>query len=391
VKTSGERAGALAGLGLAIVVAATPGRVDAQPSAQEELAEVEAVDSAPEPTPLVVEIVDLDETSIVEALGLRLPARLVLRPNDPRPDASIAYAIVRREPPRLRLTLILADGNAYDRDVADVPGQSARAAAGALVTLLHAVETGSVAPTRTDIAIPEPEPEPPPEPEPTPPEPEAEPTPAPPAPVTAPASAPPRAPPRVELGPTITPMLGVGVAPIGPAPVLIGAGGAVALDVRARSGAAASAEVRALGRTAAGLGLLRTRFAIGGGWVVRHRAFELPIIARVFIEPWWLRDAGANAPIRYGSVVAPRRPLLGAGLRLSPGLLIEPRRAGQPKIHVGGRVDVDGSFVPHDGLHSVEIAVEQAEGDVSAVRLGGLELGFGIDITFWFPVMRRPG
>ena len=341
------------------------------------------------PKPLVVDVVGLDDASVREALALRLGDRPLLGASDPRPDVPIAYAVVRSEPPRLRLTLILADGNAYDRDVDDVPGQSARAAAGALVTLLHAVETGSVEPTRTDVPIPEPvveepkpakEPEPPPPPPPPPPPKQPEPTPAPP---------PKPEPPILELGPTITPLVGLGLAPTGPAPALVGAGGSIALDMRARSGAAGTIEVRAIGRTAAGLGLVRTRFAIGGGYVLRRGAFELPILARVFVEPWWLRSNGANAPLVYGTTAASYRPLLGAGLRLSPGVLVEPRRVGQPSLHIGARIDVDGSFVPHDGAHSVRIAVEQPGGITHAARLGGLELGLGVDITFWFPVRRR--
>jgi hypothetical protein len=338
------------------------------------------------PKPLVVDVVGLDDASVREALALRLGDRPLLDANDPRPDVPIAYAIVRHEARQLRLTLILADGNAYDRDVDDVPGQSARAAAGALVTLLHAVETGSVEPTRTDVPIPEPVVETPkPEPAPAPPPaPKAEPPPPP-----KPPSKPKPEPPIVELGPTITPFVGLGIAPTGPAPALTGAGGSIALDVRARSGGAASIEVRAIGRTAAGLGLVRTRFALGGGYVLRRGAFELPILARVFVEPWWLRSNGANAPLVYGSSSASYLPLLGAGLRLSPGVLIEPRREGQPSIHVGARIDIDGSFVPHDGAHSVRIAVEQPGGITHAARLGGLELGLGLDITFWFPVRRR--
>jgi hypothetical protein len=334
----------------------------------------------------VVDVVGLDDASVMEALALRLGDRPLLDANDPRPDVPIAYAIVRHETHQMRLTLILADGNAYDRDVDDVPGQSARAAAGALVTLLHAVETGNVEPTRTDVPIPEPVVEAPtPEPAPpTPPAPKAEPPPPPPPPPK-----PKPEPPLVELGATITPLIGFGVAPTGPAPALIGAGGSIALDVRARSGGAATVEVRAIGRTAAALGLVRTRFALGGGYVLRRGAFELPILARVFVEPWWLRSNGANAPLVYRTTSASYLPLLGAGLRLSPGVLIEPRRDGRPSIHVGARIDIDGSFVPHDGAHSVRVAVEQPGGITQAARLGGLELGLGVDITFWFPVRRR--
>jgi hypothetical protein len=157
--------------------------------------------------------------------------------------------------------------------------------------------------------------------------------------------------------------------------------------VRMRSGAMAIVEARGLGRTSEGLGLARLRIAAGGGYAWRRGAFELPVAGLVSIEPWWLRRNGTAAPIERDGTSRSSRPLVGAGVRLSPGLFVSRKHPRAPSVRVGARAELSGAFVPDGGASTVEIGLDDgAGGRTAAARLGGLELWLGLDVAIWFPI-----
>ncbi len=339
--------------------------------------------------PILVDPSGLDELAFADELALRLPDRQLVDVDAPRPKGELIYTAVRREGERLQLTIVLPGGDAYDQAVDDVPGQSARVAAGGLVTLLDAIEAGRLAPSRTQVEIPEPAaPEPEPEPEPPPPEPEPEPPPPEPEPLPPePEPAPPE-PPRWQLGPRLAPGLVLGVAPRTDAPVLAAAGGAIGLSARHVRGGLIDAGLRITGRTSDGTAVVRARVAVGGGWAFRWQSFELPLVGAATIEPWWPRHGGDATGLRTGSAAVDRQPLLGALVAASPGFLLRGQRPNAPMIRLGARIEGAGSFVPDGGARTVEIGIDGADGRDATLRLGGLELSLALDVAIWFAVPR---
>jgi hypothetical protein len=333
--------------------------------------------------------VGLDDAALREEVQLRMPGRTLLRRDDPRPEGELAYAGVRRDAADLRLTIVLANGDAYDQVVADVPGQSERAAAASIAALLDAIAAGDVAPTRTEVEIPEPEPPPAPEPEPeSEPEPKPKPEPEPPPPEPKPEPKP--EPPALEVAPVLAPSIALGLAPVTDASVFAGAGGSLGVDLRGRRGWLAMIDARVLGRSAEGLAAVRARLALGGGWAWRRGALEVPLAGALTVEPWWVRRAGSGVDLRDGTDAVGRRPALGAALRVSPGLFVPRTRPRAPALRIGARAEVAGSFVPDGGLRTVEIGIDEAGGREAALRIGGLELVVGLEVALWFGVGRRP-
>ncbi len=182
---------------------------------------------------------------------------------------------------------------------------------------------------------------------------------------------------------TIAPTVGLGLAPSS-GPSFLGGGGNLGVLVGLRPRAVVGMEARVLGTSSSGFQILRTRVAALGGLRLRKRSFELLALGRVFVEPWWVRSGGNAAPLLRGSELAARRPLLGAGLRMSPGVLLQTRQAQTPLLHLGARIDVDGSLVPDQGGRSVLLSAETATGATPFARLGGIELALGLDLTLWF-------
>ena len=77
--------------------------------------------------------------------------------------------------------------------------------------------------------------------------------------------------------------------------------------------------------------LARVRVAAGAGFGVRVRAFELPIVGLVGVE-WWGLPGGEVTVARASS-----RPLVGGGLRLSPGFWL---RLPAVAVRAGARVEL---------------------------------------------------
>jgi hypothetical protein len=332
----------------------------------------------------VLDVAGLAPDEVKSAVALRLRDRALLGTSEFDADDRVDYAAVRRlDDGALAITLITADGRAYDRTLPAEQVQSVRAVAGVLANLVYATEAGETKPDRTDVPIPAPQPV-----EPAPPKPEP-PKPAPPKPKPEPAPAPkPRAPEpprRWELG--IAPSGGVivGVAPRTTGSALAAGHGALAIDLRAPIGALVSAGVRVGGRVQEPLALLRTRVELGAGWDFRWRHAELALVGAMSVELWRARQAGSLVTLQVDGDDAKRPVLLGGFARLSPGWYVPAKRPGAPSLRLGARIDAGGSAALGRGGHTIDIGVERPDGTrEGALRLGGLEIGIGLELALWF-------
>jgi hypothetical protein len=270
------------------------------------------------------------------------------------------------------LSLITSDGRAWFRTITSEPDQAARSLASALANLLAAIEDASVDPDAHGVALPVELEDPV---EPAQPEQPAQPEPIPVAreQPTQHSVAEPR-PVLLELGPRLSGAVVVGLAP---GPGFRGGGGGFGLDLRLPDGLGFGLDVRALRSAAANVTLVRTRVALGVGWVVRNGKFELPVLVSGVVEPWLVREAGRPTPLG-------QPPMIGGGARIAPGLLL-------PVGSVSLRLGV---------LLGFEIAVEAAGGGLTPaiardptsqpiLRAGGVELVGGIEFGVWLPVRAR--
>lgn len=326
--------------------------------------------------PAVLRADGFDRDELERAIHLRLPALPLVEAGAGAPPATAgslrAFIELRRlGPTRLELSLILADGRAYLRDLevdADAP---ARPAASALANLIAAIEDDAVAPDRSDVPLPpallpqEPAP--------------ASPVPAASCPEPAPAPPPPPPPaPRWELGPSLRAGAGLGLT--GSAG-LRGGGLGLGLDARAPSGLLLALDLRGLTRALQQLQVQRLRVALGLGYGLRRGRFELPVAALLGVEPW--RVAGDRGAVPLRSELGRPRPLIGLGLRLAPGLRAALGRSGA-QLRAGLRAELWTSGEAAPGLPRPELRVPPV-----ALGLGGLELQLGLELGLWFPVGRR--
>lgn len=127
--------------------------------------------------------------------------------------------------------------------------------------------------------------------------------------------------------------------------------------------------------------LQRLRVALGLGYVLRRRGFELPVAALVAVEPWWLGDDGRRVPLRAPSG-GPPAPLIGVGLRLSPGYTASIGNHGA-RLRVGARAELWGSGQFGPGLRRPELRLP-----TGPAHLGGVEFQLGLEVGVWLPVGR---
>lgn len=310
---------------------------------------------------------------VERALRVRLPSLALVRQGSDLPEGSGLRAFVelrRTSPTQVEVAVILSDGRAYFRAVDTEPDAPARPVAGALALLIAAIEDDSVAPDQRDVPVPPAIVAAPVEPVP---EARAPACPAaPPCPQPQPA-APEPPPPRVELAPVLRSGATLGLGPA--VPGIRGAMFGLGLDVRWRGGAIVAAEVQAIAATVEGLPLSRGRMAVGAGYGLRRGAFELPIVAMVGVERWGLPGDGTVS--RRGAD-GPIRPLVGGGLRLSPGVRA---RVGSAWLRFGGRVELWGSGEPGPGGLRQPVLVRP--GERPAAALGGAELSLGLELAVW--------
>ncbi|HVH97524.1 MAG TPA: hypothetical protein VM869_02395 [Enhygromyxa sp.] len=330
----------------------------------------------------MVRTADLDEAAFVAATRLRLPdlhLRSIERASEIEPacsEALHAYVEVRSEGAgQWSLALIFSDGRAWYRSVPAEQEDAARTLASALANLLAAIEDDQLDPDAEDVVLPieaAPAPEPAPEPK--------LPSPAPPSPEPAepelepqPSSGPRERPIVLEVGPRLGLQSVVGIHP---AAGYRATAGSLGLDLRTPNGLLIGLDVRVAGRSSAALSLLRTRVSLGVGYALRARRFELPIVLAAACEPWLVLEDGQRA-----AVDAP--PLLGGGLRLAPGGLVE---LGRTTLRIAATLQLDATAeLPSGRVPSVRLR----PGSAPIFHVGGLELALGLELGLWMPVRQR--
>jgi len=282
------------------------------------------------------------------------------------------------------LTLVASDGRAYDRRIAADESSSrddvVRLIAGNIGNLVAAIEAGTVQHDRQDVRIPPPALA-------TPPCPTC-PRPKPPAPCP-PVSQPTRPTTTTaamfDIGLGVTPQVAIGLGDPADADRFTAAGGDLALWLRHRSGALLGVDARMLGRRLAfDASVLRTRIGIQIGHAWRRKSFELATTAAFTVEPWSVRTQGSRSML--GNLEGSSRtgaPLLGGALRIVPAHRFEIRGVA---VRLGPRLEIAASSAVGDGGRVAQLLVD-AGGELTTVgRVGGWEIGIGVDAVLWIPV-----
>jgi hypothetical protein len=370
--------------------AATPGKPSIpthQPGADEPSPAVRRVELAR----LRVRGLELDP--FAAALALRLPdVRLVAHDGAAAPTTADSLAVfVDLRPAQtasaFALTIVASDGRAYDRTVAIDTGASSdeltRLLASHVGNLVSAIEAGTAAPDRENVPMPAPsavsEPVRCPVLEPRPPCPE-------PAKRVAP---PPPTPPAFEIGIDAASVALLGLGAPADADRFAAWGGGAGMRLRHRSGVTPMLDVRVAGRGLPfALRLVRTRVAIGLGYVWRARGFELETAIAFTVEPWRLRNHGATRSLADSEGAArATRPLLGGMVRVVPGHRFAVGERVQ--LRVGPRLELAASSVVGDRARVAELVIVDGGDRVAIGRLGGIELALGVELTLWI-APRRP-
>lgn len=318
----------------------------------------------------------IEPDALARAIRLRLPAVTLVSDGEPVPAAEEgslrAFIELRHDESQLLLTLILADGRAYLRQLELDADASPRPVASALANLVAAIEDDTAVPDQQDVPVPA----------------ALLATPQTPVPKDIPAPATPRpAPaPRWQLGPLLRASASLGLAP----PGLRGAGAGLGLDARAPSGLLLAADLQWLTRAVDHFHLQRLRVGLGLGYALRRGGFELPAAVMLSVETWRLGSGHGKVPL--SSPAGKPGPLLGLGLRLSPGYSAPIGRAGA-RLRVGARVELWSSGQANAHLRRPVLRLPN-----TTTALGGLELGLGLEVGVWFPVgpglrprSKRPG
>ena len=281
---------------------------------------------------------------------------------------------------RFAITIVAADGRAFDRTIDTDPSATSddvtRLLASHVGNLVAGIEAGTVEADRRDVPMPQPEPAPMPVcpacPKPTP----VEPPPSAPEPPVAP---------RIEIGmhAQLGAILGLGA----PADTdrFSSWGGDLGLRLRTRSGIVALVEARVAGReTAYEQRLVRTRVGLGIGYAWRGDHVEIETLALATVEPWTLRSEGDRATFEDDRSI---RPLLGGALRFVPGFLAQP--TPRVRMRVGPKLELSFSSAIGDRGEVIQLVVDDGTRDVPIGRLAGLELDLGAELVLWFDPRRQ--
>ena len=339
-------------------------------------------EAAPRITRARLHIDGTSRDTFTAALALRLPdVELVPHDRSVGPTSGLDLFVDVRAvtPDRFAVTIVAADGRAFDRTIEVDPAADSedltRLLASHVGNLVAGIEAGTVKADRTDVPMPQPEPavvpvcpacpEPPPA------------APAQPAPEPAP-------PARLELGlhAQLGAILGLG------APTdtdrFTAWGGDLGLRLRSRKGVVALVEARVAGReTAYEQRLVRTRVGLGIGYAWRGEHVEIETLALATVEPWTLRSHGTRASFTDDRRI---RPLLGGALRFVPGFLAQP--SPRVRVRVGPKLELAFSSAIGDGGRVIQLLVDDGTRDVPIGRLAGLELDLGVELVLWFDPTR---
>jgi hypothetical protein len=148
-------------------------------------------------------------------------------------------------------------------------------------------------------------------------------------------------------------------------------------EVALNTSGGASSQAYRLTRLHAGLGL-------GYAWRGAHA--ELVLATTTSITAWLVSSEGRTEPITHlDSGTAGRPPLLGFGLRVSPGYRIELRRGALRAVRLGPRVEVSGGFVTSSPPRVAGLVSRTGD---ELFRLGGAEVYTGAELTLWFAVTK---
>ncbi len=329
-----------------------------------------------------------ERAPLVDALTLRVP-HLAFEPFEAAAaspvSSPIAFVELQREPTvsdpdavAFVLTIVVSDGRAFDRRVETRRDDDEidRLLASTVANLLLAIEAGTVEADRGDVPLPAPvAPTCPAVPECECPEPPACPVPVerpvePETPVTV-------VPPRIEVGPVIGVSSILGLGEPASADRFAGAGATLGVHARLRRGALFGLEFRGAGRgTSSGIGLARTRFAVGAGYRLRRGAWSLGGSLWATVEPWWARGGEAEPE---------PSPSWGLAARISPALVVPGLAGDRLGLAIGPTLELatSASFTD-DGLQTSLVTLESEGQTVSQLRVGGVELSTGLSVTLWF-------
>jgi hypothetical protein len=146
--------------------------------------------------------------------------------------------------------------------------------------------------------------------------------------------------------------------------------------------------LRTLARSADDFTLIRTRIALAAGWrftTLRQRergsGFSIALEGQLGVEPWWVRRAGEA--VAYAEGEAPL--LLGVGLRVSPGWMLRTRAT---TFLLGPSLELAGSLAPGAAWTVPGVSHELDGVRDQLFRVGGLELGLGLEATVLFGLDR---
>jgi hypothetical protein len=160
------------------------------------------------------------------------------------------------------------------------------------------------------------------------------------------------------------------------------------LDARFPQGAIVGIDARVAGQRAGVFRLTRTRVAVTGGYDLRRGAFELDARLRLGFEPWRVVAGGQDQRVESvddGSL-APGTLVL-AAVSATPGIRLQ---AGSVALRLGVWTELALGGVIDGGLGAAHIhAAVVGEDPVSLFRMGGAELGLGLQLGAWFGLPRR--
>lgn len=305
-----------------------------------------------------------------------------------------AYVLVRGIDEGAALTVILADGRAFDRQVPARADQAARAAASALANLLAAIAEDRVEADREDVT-------------PTadlgaeaPPDADADAEPRTatddaadrsttatrerastrdPAETPASPNAAALPPPRLSLVPELAPLVVLQLGPPRDAGIFGGGGFGLGLGLRTAAGARVGVDLRGLWNVRGGLALHRLRVGLRGGYELRRGRFALESDALIAVEPWFARFEGAR--IDVGPSRGDRAPALALalGVRVAPAIDLRVSPGDRLRLRLGLWTELTYAGVVDHGLRAARITLAgDGVADAAVLRLGGLELACGL-------------